>query len=1833
MTKAAKKKNRKLKRQVRKTIGALLMATAITVAAVPVQDVSAVDPTSAPVRVKVVNYKDAGMNDWEDVRTGVSAPDPWKSYVPLVAKDTMIYTTGSGEETGATFQFAYVKGGRGSTGDEIAVILGADVTNLSGGDLEIPPTVNAYRKYTANTSSSGYCAVNRLGDFLYYQTQVQSKDQYGALLYRVPTLKDENTGEPMLVTQYYVHSVIVNGETEWRYPYETIDSEGNQVITDIVAVPVMEEAYVPCYYDQRSNWDDKQDNELYWYDPTIPSVSTASLEATTYRMNSIAATAMPTATPTPTATVVPTPAITIGEPLPAQTPAPAITMEAPAPTTAPAISINGVPAPTAAVEMLFTAPTASPTAEPEPTQEPVSIPDEETDSGEADEMQSETVEGAAPTAMAGSSMESRRGTVSLLHNTAGASPGTQIEVDFNQKQRFVQASDRDHQWIHNADVRYIGRQRLTGTDGEWRIADKDDNKGIGELGVVTNPDLGVFAGKGQIVNLKIDDKLLGIGDYAFYGCTGIQGVTLGNGLNTIGNGAFANCYNMKTCDLQLYSQITAIGMEAFANCRGLQKILMPVNVQAIGDYCFQGCSALSDIELCGKKLDGTRENVALSVIGYKAFANCSSLSSITFPSTFTQTNNPGEGTSYTNAMNGKIPVTCFEGCTALQSIRIQNRTLDIIDGEDGSESGHPGTGSGSAAVPCDITTYLNTVFVKSFYFEGPEISAIHDTAKDHEAAFKYLDENKFEKVVRCPETDRHPATFIVNDQKQLIQMEVDDSCKIIQIPEYIGEYGVSTISANSFQNNCFIEKIYIPASVELIETNAFKGCHRLKDVIFTQPENNNLVIQDNAFNTQDVGFHKTACGGSDMADVPVLTFTGTISASSKPFQYAMNPKNNINVGSQQANTYIEYYSGWPTNLTVKYNWQTGKNELLDYPRYTEINQYTLDSYPYMTQEYVDAAKEAMKAYSDYLSDSRNVPTQNQLDIVNSALNINLPEGIESIAEGIFSGKDRNNEQAYEYNSGGTPGSSTLPVPTPGASGAPDATSLPTTPGQRALSANTDLQSITMHTVETVDPYTFAGCTKLTGFYMAGGDKIDNYAFKNCTSLANVEVASTVTELGLRPFAGCSGLQDVKFGANPNFTCENQIIFGATNGTKTKIIECLEARGETVGSPQVGPEGLEGVTELAEEAFKDCDGIGSVDLTATSISTVPREAFSRTGGIYSVKLPTTTKSIRDGAFWNSKLSYLEIPSSVTLIENDAFANVVEEGGEIKLDEKGRPEVLNVTDGHRPVTFYCTEGDAADTYADAYYYINPTYFKPLIMHEVRFWDYPDYPGRTPALYYETEAVDGEAAVPPEDPEVEGYTFVGWSADYTNVVRDMDLYANYSDNVYTVTFTDSQTGEVLSIQKIGAGRSATAPEPKVHEGFTFDRWSRDYSNVTADIIVSALYIDNSGSASRHKVVFYDNDGTVLDTQMVDHEDKARPPVPPVKEGYTFVRWIPSDYSKVVEDMNIVAYYEPGSGPLASGQPGQPGGSDKPKGSPGPTATPTATPSNEDNVVKYTVSVSGGSGSGQYPAGAIVSINAYYMGEGQLFDRWTSSTAGVGFANPNASSTTFTMPASNVSVTATYKTGSAGSGGGSGSAGGGTGGANNNGNNGTIVEVTKPGISNTNLAGATVSGATDNFVVKVTEDPIATDAVIAALQARYGDISRIQYLPMDISLYDSTGRIKIADTTGISVNLTLPLPDELIQYAGNNRVAAVSNGMLEDLNTRFTTVGGVPCVNFTATHFSPYVIYVDTANLTEASIDATPKTGDPIHPKWFLAIGLACTSLILFFKRDKVVLNTKNA
>lgn len=397
----------------------------------------------------------------------------------------------------------------------------------------------------------------------------------------------------------------------------------------------------------------------------------------------------------------------------------------------------------------------------------------------------------------------------------------------------------------------------------------------------------------------------------------------------------------------------------------------------------------------------------------------------------------------------------------------------------------------------------------------------------------------------------------------------------------------------------------------------------------------------------------------------------------------------------------------------------------------------------------------------------------------------------------------------------------------------------------------------------------------------------------------------------------------------------------------------------------------------------------------------------------------------------------------------------------------------------------------------------------------------------------------------------------------------------------------------------------------------------------------------------IFIEQNYTINGIYPVDKDQIKMPEI----EGYVFSgTWERSFYNITVatdgEKVKIRAYYDPVGSTTPGVTPGVTPGT-----TPGttPGATPSVTPGSGTGTggssTMYTLTVVYGSGSGQYPEGTKVIIEAIDAPAGKVFDKWIVTGAPATIYSSTSKSTTITTTNGDTAVTATYKDASSGSSSGSGSSssggstgttnrnnigtsGGTSGNGGTNGNSGTSVNITKPGISDIDKAYASVSGSTDNFVVKVTESQDAANAVATALANKYPDMTGIKYFAMDISLYDVTGSNQITDTSNLSVNITMPIPDALRQYAGNNRAASVINGnQLEDLPAKFVTVDGVPCISFTATHFSPYAIYVDTNNLTYGTADYSPKTGDPIHPKWFVVIALAATSLILFLKKDKVV------
>ena len=88
------------------------------------------------------------------------------------------------------------------------------------------------------------------------------------------------------------------------------------------------------------------------------------------------------------------------------------------------------------------------------------------------------------------------------------------------------------------------------------------------------------------------------------------------------------------------------------------------------------------------------------------------------------------------------------------------------------------------------------------------------------------------------------------------------------------------------------------------------------------------------------------------------------------------------------------------------------------------------------------------------------------------------------------------------------------------------------------------------------------------------------------------------------------------------------------------------------------------------------------------------------------------------------------------------------------------------------------------------------------------------------------------------------------------------------------------------------------------------------------------------------------------------------------------------------------------------------------------------EISMLRFTVTVRNGSGSGEYKSGETVTITADRR-SGYTFEKWTVDSGNVTLSKETDSTTTFTMPAENVTVTATYRY-NGGSGSGSGSSSG---------------------------------------------------------------------------------------------------------------------------------------------------------------------------------------------------------
>ena len=167
--------------------------------------------------------------------------------------------------------------------------------------------------------------------------------------------------------------------------------------------------------------------------------------------------------------------------------------------------------------------------------------------------------------------------------------------------------------------------------------------------------------------------------------------------------------------------------------------------------------------------------------------------------------------------------------------------------------------------------------------------------------------------------------------------------------------------------------------------------------------------------------------------------------------------------------------------------------------------------------------------------------------------------------------------------------------------------------------------------------------------------------------------------------------------------------------------------------------------------------------------------------------------------------------------------------------------------------------------------------------------------------TNVPHGETVTAPEVPKKDGKTFIKWDTDFSKVTSDLTINAVYDVDTFTVTFKDGE--KVLETQTVEYEAAATAPDTarlSPPEGMHFAKWDKDFSKVTEDIEVSAVYEIN------FYTVIFKNGETTLKIEKVKHGDSATPPNnPPDTPTAKFVGWDES-FDNVTSDLIVNAKLE---------------------------------------------------------------------------------------------------------------------------------------------------------------------------------------------------------------------------------------------------------------------------------------------------------------------------------------
>ena len=344
-------------------------------------------------------------------------------------------------------------------------------------------------------------------------------------------------------------------------------------------------------------------------------------------------------------------------------------------------------------------------------------------------------------------------------------------------------------------------------------------------------------------------------------------VVIPDGVTSIGNGAFEDCYSIKTVFIP--DGVKKIGKDAFKNCRKLSGIRLPASLSSIDNNAFRECRELTQLDICdvaawcavtlandyahplyesgkgnwrmnvpgksGSLLLNGRPVCELVIpegvceIAQSVFTNCGSITAVSIPPSLK-----------------KIDPNAFYNCAQIKTVNIR----DLNAWNSISFTAKPGWGTsytGSAANPLrnGAVLVLNGEVITELRLSG-ELKEIGDhvfsgcgslTSVTFEEGIARIGQNAFQGCgslhsVFVPKSMRKIDYDAFNGCKNLHVVYIEDLGAWLRMDQNSG--GLLSNGADLLLHGEPVREITITEELTKINSHAFDGCRSLTSV--TIPE-------------------------------------------------------------------------------------------------------------------------------------------------------------------------------------------------------------------------------------------------------------------------------------------------------------------------------------------------------------------------------------------------------------------------------------------------------------------------------------------------------------------------------------------------------------------------------------------------------------------------------------------------------------------------------------------------------------------------------------------------------------------------------------------------------------------------------------------------------------------------------------------------------------------------------------------------------------------------------------------------------------------------------------